>query len=507
MKKILLMMVAFVATMSAFAQEEVEGGWMKSFTPVAESNTPTPVVAQAGDGSVYVASQRSVAFTFASKEVPAPEIEGSGVILKYDKEGNEAWAVTLDGAVNVTAMTADKDGTLYVAGTFDDGAVLTDATKTANNIAGAGAFLFKVSKDGKLEVYKTYSSVAPTECDEYWGDLQIYPTKLLIEDNTLYVSANFKGEVADFSWNGSYANYYWGMAYIDNRSSGIFSLSKTDFSNATSVATLQATERVFDAEEGIQCYADAFNFTVNDGVVMISFVGFGNLTLTTPSDSKDYSFEMQGEGVNEHAFVGVAIKDGSILKPQTDVIYHSAAHASYFANYNLVDMYSDGETTYIGGTCWGQNWFDNTVNNEFNYAFIVSISNEQNAVNWTVTNPAESQAVAMVVTGKEVHAVTDKGNVAVETATGKVIENDDEDPVIAASASAWEDDYAAIVAVNENQVFVLSKDLNSDDTAVESIEASVDEDDVPVYNVLGQPIGPDYKGFAITKSGKKVYVK
>ena len=40
-----------MATMSAFAQEEVDGGWEKQFTPVEEADDFNAVrVAQAGDG-------------------------------------------------------------------------------------------------------------------------------------------------------------------------------------------------------------------------------------------------------------------------------------------------------------------------------------------------------------------------------------------------------------------------------------------------------------------------
>ncbi len=61
MKKFLLMLVAFVATMSAFAQNDndldIKKGWAAAFKPVAEADDLNGVhVAQAGDGSVYVSS-------------------------------------------------------------------------------------------------------------------------------------------------------------------------------------------------------------------------------------------------------------------------------------------------------------------------------------------------------------------------------------------------------------------------------------------------------------------
>ena len=73
MKKLLLMLVAFVATMSASAQAfitgddmKVENGWAATFTPVADDDEINAAdVAQAADGSVYVASTFTKSFTFA----------------------------------------------------------------------------------------------------------------------------------------------------------------------------------------------------------------------------------------------------------------------------------------------------------------------------------------------------------------------------------------------------------------------------------------------------------
>ena len=161
MKKLLLSLVALVATMGAFAQEV---GWNKSFTPVAEDNTPTPVVAQAGDGSVYVAVQRGIDFNFAGKLVAGPEIVGSGVIVKYDKAGAEQWAVTLDGAASVTAVTADADGTLYAAGVYSDEVIVTAADGSTAKLTGeVSAFILKLSADGKVVAQKTLAATADAD--------------------------------------------------------------------------------------------------------------------------------------------------------------------------------------------------------------------------------------------------------------------------------------------------------------------------------------------------------
>ena len=122
MKKILLMLVALVATVTISAKdgEEMEG-WQKSFTPVANADDLAGIhTAVAGDGSVYASTTYSQAFQFAGKAVTDPEGLLSSCVVKYDAQGNEQWAVSLVGKCKIYAMTADTDGTLYVAGSSSD---------------------------------------------------------------------------------------------------------------------------------------------------------------------------------------------------------------------------------------------------------------------------------------------------------------------------------------------------------------------------------------------------
>ena len=118
MKKLLLSLVALVATVNLSAKDEDEGGWMKNFTPVANAADLKGVhVAQAGDGSVYVSSSQNAEFTFGTSTVSASDLTGA-IIVKYDKDGNEQWTTRMSGAATITTMNAAEDGTLYVAGTL-----------------------------------------------------------------------------------------------------------------------------------------------------------------------------------------------------------------------------------------------------------------------------------------------------------------------------------------------------------------------------------------------------
>ncbi|MBR6037106.1 MAG: hypothetical protein IKP41_09160 [Bacteroidaceae bacterium] len=115
MKKIpLILMVAMLAAINLYADEEEGGGmgkWQKTFQPVANADDMGTVhVAQAPDGSVYVSSKWNAALQFAEKNVAEPEIQTSSIILKYDADGEEKWAVVIDGCVLVNTMAVDVDG-------------------------------------------------------------------------------------------------------------------------------------------------------------------------------------------------------------------------------------------------------------------------------------------------------------------------------------------------------------------------------------------------------------
>ncbi len=475
MKKILLMMVAFVATMSAFAQdEEVEGGWMKSFTPVENKDDLNGVhVVQAGDGSVYVSSTFDQQFTFAGKAMPDTEEMLSSAILKYDKDGKEQWSISMIGNVTITAMAAEEDGTLYATGTFVDEVAYTgtDGVKaTIQSEDVISAFVAKVSKDGKFEAMKTFmpevdAEIAAAEGPDPWGEVEgmvplysmwdpiyVNPTKIQIDGDKLYVAANYMGDVKALGWEGSYIDM-WGMSYSDDMSKGVFSLSKSDLAGAQSVAYVQKTGGISDS----QTYPEALSFVADNGTVYVGFFGFGNLTITTPAGTKDFEFAGDGEGMNEHDFVLATV--GSSL---TTKVFNAAAHDKVGKPYKVL-MDLAGDNIIIAGTFYGELPFDEKFNTGdlASAAFVTSVKKD-GTVNWSIASEVESKSVAMVVTGDEIHASTTVANIDIDAATGEM-DADEEDPIIAADASAWKNEYAAVVCVDENEVTVISKDMNADD--------------------------------------------
>ena len=487
MKKLLLMLVACMATMTAFAGGEDEG-WQKSFTPVADKGDLAGVhTAVAPDGSVYASSTYNQAFQFAGKAVTDPDGLLSSCVVKYDAQGNEKWAVSLLGKCSIDAMAVDADGTLYLTGNYTDAALTLTGTSGTKTLSGdalkANAFVAKVSAEG---VFTEAISLVPTasvpEGYEDWCELGIYPNKIVIDANKVLVSCMFKGDVAELGWQGSYVDVFM-MAYMDNRSAGVFMLDKADLANATSVATIQHTGRIVDQMmEDIQDFPNAIDFVVYEGVPHIAFVGW-----------------MAGEGKNEHALVLV-----NAAAPTQAKVFHTAPNDYSGAIYGLVDATLADNNCILAGTFYGNFALDNTVTKDKNTSFVASIKMSDCSVNWAKANEVESEAQCMIVTGEEIHAATADAHYVFRTSDGdlKKAENQGFD-----DASCYNDQYCSTIFTNENSVVVFSPKLKTsgidETTALKNGAAKY-------YNLNGVELSAPQKGLNIIKTAdgvKKVTVK
>lgn len=538
MKKLLLMLVACVATMSASAQAfitdddmNVENGWAATFTPVADDDEIDAAdVAQAADGSVYVASTFTKSFTFAGKALPDPEGMTSSAIVKYDKEGKELWAAPMVGNIAVSAMTVDEDGTLYAAGSFVEEVEYTGADGVKGTIKSEDnvhpAFIAKVSKDGKFEAVK----VITPEVDEWiasqmgdpwdlgieeplyssWDPIYVQPNVIKLNGSKLYVAASYMGDVVELGWQGAYLDA-WGSGYYDNRSKGIFSLSKSDLSGAANVLTVQNTELVTEN----QFYPEALNFDFDaDGNVVYAFIGFGNLTLATPDASKDFTFETTDDdsGMKDHVLVLGSASD--LTKVQE---FKGSKHTKDAIPYSIAGLYVQDGTIYIAGTTYGSDWFDVSIGYEKDYAFVTAFKASDFTPKWdrTASLPEDDvKASAIAISDDNIYFTTNKDAYRIDLATGDMLaDGDDSDDDFdmstgdIASISAWKSDYVAIVTIDGTDLTVISVNLkgSGEENAIESIAAAASAD-APAYNLAGQAVNAAYKGIVI-KNGKKVLVK
>ncbi len=474
MKKLLLSLVALVAAVNLSAKDEDEGGWMKNFTPVADAADLKGVhVAQAGDGSVYVSSSQNAEFTFGTSTVSASDLTGA-IIVKYDKDGNEQWTTRMSGAATITTMNAAEDGTLYVAGTFTDevSLILNEAPAVMASEDVISAFVGKVSKDGGFTVVKTFTpetdeTIAMSEIPFYLPDeepIYVTPTKIKVAGDKVYVAITYQGDIKALGWDGAYAYLEDYMMYLDNKSAGVFALNADALDSPTTICTVQATSTADDGISETQHYPEALSFTVMNETVVVGFFGFGDLTLTPGNVGKkrNYSFES-----GSHAFVLAAFLEEGLV----DIPYTAAPHGKDAKPYNVF-MDKAGDNVIIGGTFYGELPFDNSQTSgavgapEKGYPtyaqayapFVASFNTNSGQLDWAGAAPLEARAIQMAVTGPEIHAATDKGIFTIETETGKVDEDKVMD-VVLSDASAWKDDYAALVMANGNTVVVKSMDM------------------------------------------------
>ena len=416
MRKTLLTLVAFVATMAASAGNKA---WIASFEPVNDAKELKGVhTATAADGAVYVSSTYNQEFTFAGKSVTDPEGLTSSAIVKYSAEGKELWAVTMEGAAVVYALDTDADGTLYAAGNFNDVVTYTDATGATAEIASEGvfsAFVAKINAEGKVEAMKVITPAADADIEGSFmyfpegGDINVTPRKIQVEGDKVYISAFFCGDVAELSWEGAYLNVF-DFMYMDNKSAGVFSLNKSDLSDVKSVATVQNTELVSYS----QYCPETLSFVADNSAVYVGFVGLGNLTLTTADGSQDFTFAMDGEGSNEHAFVLATIGETTTAKT-----FNTAAHSNLAATYNLF-MEANGDNLIIGGTYYGELPFNTELTTgELNSTiFMASVKKTDASVNWAYTGESETAATCMTIADAAIIASADANTTSIDLTTG-----------------------------------------------------------------------------------------
>lgn len=519
MKKLLLMLVACIAAVNVSAQDDE--GWSKSFAPVADKADLDGLhTAVAADGSVFVSSTYNQAFQLGDLSVAAPEdAVTSSVVVKMDKDGVAKWAVTFYGKCKIYAMTADTDGTLYVAGRSQDAKVVATGVDGKHyeivNPTGLDAFfeevikanvafIAKIGQDGVIQVVKTIqpevnAAIAAIVGDPYemGMEMSIYdlsandpcsviPSKLVIDGDKLYVAATYTGDVPALGWKGAYLNYYgMDMMIFDVRSVGVFSLNKSDLDNPASAAYIMATETV---QTMSQFYPEAVDFVVYGGVPHVAFFGFGNLTMTTAAGSQDFSFAV-GEEDTEHALVLA-----NVNAPQQPKVFHAAANTNVYPIYNLDDAALAGDNCIMAGTFYGNFPLDNTVTKEHNASFVASIKMSDCSVNWAKANEKESEAKCMVVTGEEIHASTADALYTFRTSDGDLKQTQNQGY---ADAAQCNDQYVSTVRADENNVVVFCPKLKT--SGINETEA-LNSAAARYYNLNGVELSAPQKGLNIVKT-------
>lgn len=522
MKKCLLSLVALVCAMNVFA----ENSWvMKKFTPVTSTASSVHTTV-AGDGSVYVSSSVDKDFNFANKVVVATTT--STCVVKYDKSGDEIWAISFNGKNNVRAMTVDTDGNLYVAGTVTgdqtefigtDGNSKTIVNPTRYDemwgeevVSGFAGYIIKIDSDGKILAAQQVNAAGPES--GYWGEARVNPNKIVVDNGKVYVSCFYNGAVESLGWEGRYVTMLdfdtFETCYVsDIPGAGVFSLSSTDLTGMTSVANVMATTDADMLDDGLQCGPEAFSFVTMSGMVGVAFIGWGNETLTVPGQTpKNFSFEVNGGGLNEHALV---LSMTSNIENMS-LVYHAAPQDKEYTQYNLFGEMS-GTNIILGGTFSGQFPLDNSKysksageENKYNHAsFLATISPMTKTVSYSWVNEAEDESFTngMVVTGEETHVGTDAKVYHFKTSDGTAKGSES---MAILDAAQFNDQYVALVSTDGADVVTMFQEMSP--SAVQSVKAAGAEG-AKYFGIDGTEIPAPQKGISIVKTadGVKKIVK
>ena len=538
MKKVLLMMVAFMATMTAFAQEEPEG-WEKSFAPVTSEDKLAGVhTAVIFDGSVYASSTIDQQLQFGSSTIEPEGGLQSSCVVKYDKEGKELWAVLLYGSSTITAMTTDADGNVYVAGTFMDTAldlIGTDGDENKKTVEGNSAaysaFVAKIDADGKAIALKAFTSetnewIASLMIPDPWDweslnpplvpayspydPIEVTPQCIKVDGEKVYVGVMYSGNITELGWDGRYwTDDFFGNIY-DALSAGVFSLNKNDLTSPTSLCNVGNTKKGNSAESvTYDLYEpDDINFVVKDGNVFFGFFGHGDLTLTTATESMPFSFDKATsyDFDDERALVLSNLAD--VQNKTLQFRAPSLVSLFYSARFRLADAELIGNNVYLAGTFAGQFALDNTKysvsdTKSHSSSFVAAIKMSDGSAKWTWVDEAESEATCMIVTGEEIKASTDAVTYTFKTETGEV-KTDMTLNYGFADADVYNDEYVSTVRADGASVVVFSPKMSP--SGIEAIKAAVANGETKIFNLNGQRVAAPQKGLYIM-DGKKVVIK
>lgn len=500
MKKLLLSLATFAAAVSLSAQDAPFGAWTKSIEPVS-SEQATDLqglhTAVSADGSVYASMTYNKTLTFAGKNLPDTDGMLSSLVVKYAADGTEQWAASFVGAAVVTAMTTDTEGNLYVAGAHTDAVTLQPAAGDAATIDGnAVSFIAKFTADGKVAALKTLHAEADAELLEsgmyFPENLYVTVNSLKCHGNTLFASVSFNANVPELGWQASYLNVF-DFMYMENRSKGIFATDCATLANTQSVLTVQNTEHIsYD-----QFYPEALAFDIDaNGLLHYAFIGFGNLTAATPAAQKAFSFAITTDdsGNKEYALV-----TGTVANLEQSKVYEADMHSAY-AQYDIADMaVADGKIC-LGGTFYGNFWFDRTITKEFSTTFSAEILGDGSAQAFCGDEADECTAYGLE--GSDIILSSTKG-------TNRLNGNKKEQiSTLSLDGLGRHLTAANSYILHDGSIVQICGRYNADEaaqiaTCIKPL-ASAAAQKVVRYNLAGEQVGEGYKGIVIEGGVKKL---
>ena len=364
MKKTLSLFMVAASISFASAQPVATPSWTDTFKAVAETadaNTTAPVLLTE-NGDVYTTGRFNQ--MIATDKIFLEPVAQDSYLIKYDKNGNVLWNISLAGSATITAIAADtEEDIIYIAGTLAD--QVTFGTTSSASIVLEGkkddfgnfvenqlaSFIAKYDANGVLIDAKAFvPSTHPdvNQVSEEWGgfylpeDGAIFTINHMeVEDGRIYVSANYSGQtsIGDLTLKGRLQIYTDFLMIDDTRSAAVISLSAENFNEAELIADFKATDEVATSV----IYPQSFTFTVDNGTIYIGAVGRGAMTLTTPAGNENFDFLLSPES-SEYGHVIASINGTNKLVK----VYKAPANSNE-SKETINELQISGNTLYVGG--------------------------------------------------------------------------------------------------------------------------------------------------------------
>ena len=506
MKKTLLTLAAMMTFAVTYAEELNPPTWTKTLETVTKADELSGVKTLVDkDGSVYVTGTYDKDLSFAGNTLKNDGLT-SAYMAKYDRNGNEKWLVGFNGTSLITAITTDADGNVYIAGTFFD-----DATFKGTN--GSNVFslesedsyaAFFVSLDANGQVLAKRAIYSEANGDALSSGMY-FPEEgdVYLRPTNLMVSGDKVYVSVNFT--GDVPAFGWKGSYID-----VFGFMYMDNKSAG----VFSLDKSFEGETGIavvqkkdnfsdqQFYPEALNFTVSDGKVYIGFFGFGNLTISSGNASLNCDIAMADDESGNKAHPFFLVSvDGNNVSAN---VFETTMHDKDAKPYNITSMNLLGKNMIVAGTFYGTLPFDNNkavAEGQGSDVFVASVDLEANKTNWAWTSGKDNVAQTSAIDGLYLLMATKTTFLAVDCEKGEMLK----DAQVSYTDFRHHGGCQAAVTINETKTTVDFFD-NGDPSAIKSVEKGKKMAGNAVYNLQGQRIAAPRKGMNII-DGKKVILK
>lgn len=373
------------------------------YDPNRGGDEPTQNVMAYSGTDLYVSGNFNTPF----KDM-VPTTNSDAFIIKYNQDMTEQWAVQLSGVASVTAMLADDNGGMYVAGTFAAEVTMGSTDGNSKVITGyvdntwdeyveyeGASFVAHYDAAGVLLAVGTILPGKDQELEDYATENGLFVfydenpcctvSKLINVDGNVYAVAEFEGVVSSADGSkkvvsGSYANMDFLMGQL-LRAGAVIELN--DGLSAESFPVVVASRSFADGNETGE-EVTSFAAASDGAKIYVAFNSTGTINVATDNGTEQVVNEMPGDegGYNfGYTIVAVDTKAADMQVKNYDTVYVSELTQATEIN----DMEVTGSGLIVTGLFQTALGFDQSVTPvSGSDMYVASIDASSLETNWAV---------------------------------------------------------------------------------------------------------------------------